>query len=295
MDSIIFNHAADVSLHARISRPSVDHHKPLLVFLHYWGGSSATWYKLTSDDSATSLSALYPILALDLRGWGNSTGPSDGESAYAIAHMATDVAAALQTLRADREKKDLLEHGFVLIGHSMGAKVAMATLAELPSPLLQALKGLILVAPAPPTALSMPLEMQEQQKSAYASPDSIRWTVENILARPENLNEQDIDMVIEDSLKGSWLAKKAWPGRGMQEDISDALQDALSAMDKDRLRVRILVGDGDVVEPRERVDKEVRQFLADTGVQVSLRTVPGVRHLLPLECPEMIYKEIRLF
>lgn len=261
MESISFHHTPDVSIHACISPPAIDHHKPLLVFLHYWGGSSSTWYKLTSPDPPTSLSSIYPILAIDHRGWGKSTGPSqDDTTAYSITSMANDIALTLQQLTADQDRKDVLKHGFILIGHSMGAKVAMATLATLPRDLLQHLNGLVLVAPAPPTPLLLPPEMREQQKAAYESAESVRWSVNNVLTNPENLNQEDMEMVIRDSLRGNEAAKTAWPMYGMAEDVSEGLKEALELVDKEKLRVSILVGESDVVEPKERVDKEVRQF-----------------------------------
>ncbi|GAQ07489.1 hypothetical protein ALT_4810 [Aspergillus lentulus] len=296
MDSIIFRHTSDVSIHACISQPAVDHHKPLLVFLHYWGGSSSTWYKLTSPDSPTSLSSEYPIVAIDHRGWGKSTGPSqDDESAYSISSMANDVALVLQQLTADQDRNDVLKHGFILIGHSMGAKVAMATLTVLPRDLLHCLRGLVLVAPAPPTPLLLPPEMQEQQKAAYESAESVRWSVSHVLANPENLDEKDMEMVVRDSLQGNQLTKRAWPTHGMPEDVSDAVARALESMDREKLRVSILVGESDVVEPKDRVDKEVRSFFERSGIQVSMRSVAGVKHLLPLECPEMLQWEISKF
>ncbi|KAF7177913.1 hypothetical protein CNMCM7691_006389 [Aspergillus felis] len=296
MDSIIFHHTPYVLIHARISHPAVDHHKPLLVFLHYWGGSSSTWYKLTSPDSPTSLSSEYPILAIDHRGWGKSTGPSqDDNMAYSISSMANDVALVLQQLAADQDRKATLAHGFILVGHSMGAKVAMATLATLSGDLLNRLRGLVLVAPAPPTPLLLPPEMQEQQKAAYESAESVRWTVSHVLANPENLDEKDIEMVIRDSLQGNQLAKTAWPTYGMAEDVSDGLQRAPESMEKEKLRVSILVGESDVVEPQDRVDKEVRGLFERSGIQVSMRSVPGVKHLLPLECPEVLQQEISNF
>ncbi|RHZ44347.1 alpha/beta fold hydrolase [Aspergillus thermomutatus] len=296
MDSITFSHTPDVSIHACISQPTVNHHKPLLVFLHYWGGSSSTWYKLTAPDSPTSLSSAYPVLAIDHRGWGKSTGPSqDNDTAYSISSMAKDVALTLQQLAADQHRKAILAHGFILIGHSMGAKVAMASLSTLPRDLLHRLKGLVLIAPAPPTPLLPDPERREQQKTAYATAQSVRWSVQHILAHPDNLQQEDIDMVIRDSLQGNQLAKTAWPTYSMAEDVSDAVKGALESMDKEKLRVSILVGESDVVEPKERIDKEVRQFFESSGIQVSLKTVPGVKHLLPLECPEMIQREISIF
>ncbi|KAE8377085.1 Alpha/Beta hydrolase protein [Aspergillus bertholletiae] len=293
MESMFFELSADVSLHTRISRPSTDSHKPLLVFLHYWGGSSSTWYKLTSPDSATSLNATYPILAVDLRGWGRSTGPpEDDGTAYSATEMAADVAVVLQRLKQDASIKDLSNHGFIFVGHSMGAKVALAAVSLLTKNLLRELKGLVLVAPAPPTALTLPPEMKEQQRSAYETEESVRWTVENVLSNSRNLNEDDIQLVIHDSLSANKLAKEAWPAYGMAEDVSGSVKPALAYIGRVGIRASIIVGALDVVEPRERVDAGVRRFLEENGVDASLTVVEDVKHLIPLECAEMIYREI---
>jgi hypothetical protein len=82
---------------------------------------------------------------------------------------------------------------------------------------------------------------------------------------------------------------------GMGEDVSEGLQRALEWVDKEKLRVSILVGECDVVEPLEQMDKEVRQFFERCGIKVSMRSVPGVKHLHPLECPEMLRQEIAKF
>ncbi|KAG2415016.1 hypothetical protein HFD88_006206 [Aspergillus terreus] len=293
---LFYKPSSDVSLHARISDNPNTQSKPLLVFLHYWGGSSSTWHKLTSPTSPTSLASSYPILAVDVRGWGKSTGPAteDG-SAYSISAMAADTASLLEHLSHDENRSHLLAHGFVLVGHSMGAKVALGAVASLPAGLRQQLQGLVLVAPAPPGALDLPAEMKEQQKAAYASDESVRWTVENVLASPANLENEDMRLVVRDSLSGSQLAKEAWPTYGMREDISGSVREALASMGSAGLRVRIIVGELDVVEPKERVDAEVRCFLEECGIPVVLRVAAGVKHLVPLECPEVIHQEVSIF
>ncbi|OGM48352.1 putative alpha/beta hydrolase [Aspergillus bombycis] len=296
MESTFLKLSPDVTLHARISRPPIINQKPLLIFLHYWGGSSSTWYKLTSPDSQTSLGTTYPILAVDLRGWGKSAGPTEETgTAYSITAMASDVVIALQQLKQDDSTKDLFNHGFILVGHSMGAKVALATLSTLQESLLRKLRGLVLVAPAPPTTLRLPPDMKEQQKAAYETKESVRWTVENVLANPKSLSEDDIQLVIDDSLSANKLAKEAWPTYGMAEDVSERVRGSLAYISHAGVRVSVLVGGLDIVEPRERVEAEVCRFLEENGVKTSLRVVENVGHLIPLECPEVICKEISLY
>ncbi|KAL4884888.1 Alpha/Beta hydrolase protein [Aspergillus karnatakaensis] len=295
MSSLFVPTSPDTTLRVRITRPSTPTNKPLLLFIHYWGGTSSTWYRVVSGDAPSSIPSRYPTAAVDLRGWGKSTGPTeDTGNPFSSTLMARDMVRLVTYLQVEAEYTDILENGFVLIGHSMGAKVAMATLSALTDQLLNKLQGLVLIAPAPPTALILPPEMKEQQAVAYSSEESVRWTVTNVLAQCDLLSAGDLDMIVSDSLGGSDLAKRAWPNYGMAEDITDDVKRVLAGLGSS-LQVRVLAGELDIVEPEHRVQEEVCRFLKNIGVEVSLRTVPGVRHLIPLECPEAIVEEISYF
>uniref|UniRef100_A0A060SW11 ARAD1A01540p n=1 Tax=Blastobotrys adeninivorans TaxID=409370 RepID=A0A060SW11_BLAAD len=288
---LYFKPSPNITIHSVARGPSGSPEKPLLVLLHYWGGSSATWHKLTSRDSPTSLSAIYQTLAIDLRGWGQSQG-TIGEDGYSIADMATDVASLLEHLQSQQDTSRWFAHGFVLVGHSMGAKVALGTLTRLPVHLLGQLKGLVLVAPAPPIRLDLPAEVKEQQRVAYSSEDSVRWTVENVLAS-DKISETDAGIIIRDSLSGNQLAKGAWPTYGMREDISESVKESLSPIVKSfPFPAHVIVGELDIVEPKERVVIQVSDFLEQCGLQVTLHEAPGVKHLIPLESPEIIYRVV---
>lgn len=294
---LYFQPSPDVTIHYVARGPSGSPEKPLLVFLHYWGGSSATWHKLTSRDSPTSLSEIHQTVAVDLRGWGQSKGSkgSIGEDGYPIAAMAADVALLLEHLQAQQDTSRWFAHGFVLVGHSMGAKVALGTLTRLPVRLLGQLKGLVLVAPAPPGRLDLPADMKEQQVVAYTSEESVRWTVENVLAS-DKISETDVSIIVRDSLAGSQLAKRAWPMYGMAEDISESVKDSLSSIGKSLpFPVHVIVGELDIVEPKERVVTQVGDFLDQCGLQVTIHEAPGVKHLIPLESPEIIHSVVSSF
>ncbi|KAJ6112101.1 Alpha/Beta hydrolase protein [Penicillium sp. IBT 18751x] len=275
---------------------------PLLVFLHYWGGSSSTWHKLISWDSPHCVSDDYPTATFDLRGWGKSTGPvNDYEDSYSVIKMAEDVIFSLRELSKDTKNKELLKHGIILVGHSMGAKVALAAqFATQDGWLLPKIRGLILIAPAPPSPVNLPPEMKAQQQVAYESEESVRETVKYVLAKPANLTESDFDMIVRDSLAGNSAAKKAWPSYAMKEDISGLVKQAIQSAPWTVSQwlpptVRVIVGEEDVVEPMDRVQSEVVSFLENQGIHVTTTVAKGAKHLLPLEAPELIAQEIRLF
>jgi pimeloyl-ACP methyl ester carboxylesterase len=92
---------------------------PALVFLHYWGGSSRTWQAVIDQLGGTPRS-----IALDQRGWGESCA-MDGR--YDLRAMADDAEAVARTLEVTR---------YVLVGHSMGGKVAQIIAARRPAGLV---------------------------------------------------------------------------------------------------------------------------------------------------------------
>ena len=52
-----------LSIHAEVHGTA----EPALVFLHYWGGTSRTWRKVTAE-----LEGQFKTVAYDARGWGRS-------------------------------------------------------------------------------------------------------------------------------------------------------------------------------------------------------------------------------
>lgn len=285
--------APNVTIHARITTPPTSAAKrPLLGFIHYYGGTSSTWYKVTSLDSKTSLSTLYPTVSIDLRGWGESTAPlGDDGNEFSVTNMAADISSFIAQMHQDTQWKALLEYGLVLVGHSMGAKIALTTIHTLPAEVLDVFKGFVLVAPAPPTPLFLSPEMRAQQQSAYTNEDTVRAVLADVLADTGKLTSADIEMVIRDSLGGTDLAKKATPVYGMQEDVTEKI---LLVPGGVSVQAVVLIGENDRVEPEERVLEGVVEFIKKKKVNVSsVTTIPGVKHLIPLEAPGVLYDEIR--
>jgi len=96
--------------------------KPVMVFLHGWGGSARYW-----QTTAQALANEFDCLLYDLRGFGRSRLPVDlsgvGVSDYGMASYARDLAILLDTLGVEQ---------VYLNAHSMGASVATAFLHHYP-------------------------------------------------------------------------------------------------------------------------------------------------------------------
>jgi len=113
---------------------------PALVFLHYWGGSHRTWRPVIEH-----LNAGQAFVSTDHRGWGRSTavpGP------YGIEQLADDAQSVIDALGCSE---------YVVVGHSMGGKTAQVLASRQPS----GLRGVVLVAPAPPAPVGITAHFQD--------------------------------------------------------------------------------------------------------------------------------------
>lgn len=235
---------------------------PALVFLHYWGGSSRTWRHVIQR-----LAPDFRTVTIDQRGWGRSDAPAQG---YALADMAADVQAVIAALDLER---------YIIVGHSMGGKVAQLIASRNPCGLI----GLALVAPSPPSPLGLPLAIRQGMVSTYNTRDSIVATVEQVLA-PNGLEPEDLETVIADSLAGAPLAKEAWPLTTSQEDITAAVADI-------DVPVLVLSGALDRVDPPEVLRRELLPRIP----QAQLHVLPHHGHLLPYEAPDEVANWVRAF
>ncbi len=236
---------------------------PALVFLHYWGGSSRTWRHVVD-----LLAPEFRTVAIDHRGWGQSKEPEG--AGYALADLAGDAQAVIETLDLER---------YILVGHSMGGKAAQLKASRRPS----GLTGLVLVAPSPPSPLTLPLPVRQGMVKAYDSRESIIATVEQVLA-PGGLDPDDLETVIADSLAGTPAAKRAWPLSASQEDISAAVADIT-------VPVIVISGELDRVDPPEVLRRELLPRIP----QAQLHVLPHIGHLSPFEAPYDIADLVKTF
>jgi 3-oxoadipate enol-lactonase len=240
---------------------------PTLIFLHFWGGSSRTFSPII-----TILSSQHHTIAVDFRGWGESTGPQTAD-AYSILDLASDIETLITKLALNE---------FILIGHSMGGKVAQLIAGR---GLVQGLKGLVLLAPAPPSPLVIPAQMETAQMSAYSTFESAEFVVRNVLSA-SLLTDETIAMLVADIMKGNTYASAAWPVYAMLEDI-------VADVRKITVPVLIVAGGLDKLEPIDRLRSEVIGNLIEADTVMAV--VKGSGHLLPLEAPLEVAKCIEGF
>jgi pimeloyl-ACP methyl ester carboxylesterase len=162
-------------------------------------------------------------IAVDQRGWGGSIA-TDGR--YDLGAMADDAESVARALGLSR---------YVLVGHSMGGKVAQIVAKRRPDGLV----GLVLVAPAPPTPMPVPEAQRAAMLDSYSSREGVQQALSALAGGP--LSPKHREQVIEDTLRGAPAAKRAWTEHNMIEDVSAGLPAVT-------LPVMVVIGDLDQVE-----------------------------------------------
>lgn len=235
---------------------------PTLVFLHYWGGSARTW------DLVIDRLVGRAVLTADFRGWRRSRtlpGP------YTLHQLAADTRAIIAA-------EGITD--YVLVGHSMGGKVAQLVAATRPV----GLRGLILVGsgPARPAA-EITAEYRETLSRAYDSDASVVGARDNILTATE-LPGHVSAQILSDSRAGADAARTEWPLRGIAEDITERTRMI-------NVPALVIAGENDQVEPAHVLRDNLVPYLSD----VNFLVIPRSGHLLPLEASAPLAEAITAF
>ena len=271
---------------------------PTLLCLHFWGGTKRTYYptfkRLCTD---------FDIIAPTLRGWGESSRPQDAK-AYSIRQNADDIADLVRFFQASGQYESILRNGIVIVGHSMGAKIAQLLLTY--RDLQPLIRGLVLIAPAPASPLHFSAEMKAQQRTAYSSLEIVRGVIQHtLLGRPDVFQKtgggagesKEIEVLAEDAFSGSHGAKSAWPEYGMSEDCSAAVRDAIQAQNAAGKQVKalVVVSQLDRIETPDKVRATVSGPLEQAGASVVVEEVADAGHLIPMEAPKQLTRHITQF
>ena len=201
---------------------------PALVLLHHFGGSSRSWAPVIDR-----LGPAHRCIVPDLRGFGRSPPPPpDG---WTVDAAAGDVLALIEA----RGVRD-----YVLVGHSMGGKIALDLAARRPP----GLGGLALVAPSPPTPEPMGAAVRERLLRCHGDRGAAEETVRQISVRA--LTPEVFECCVEDQLASSPGAWSWWLERGSREDLSSRIGRLL-------LPTLVIAGEGDPVLPASVAEGEV--------------------------------------
>ena len=237
-------------------------HGPVaIVFLHYFGGSGRAWAQV-----AALLGERWHCVMPDLRGFGESDALP---SRFNTADAAGDVLDVIQALGLRQ---------YMLVGHSMGGKIALAMAAQQPV----GLTHLVLLAPSPPTP--EPIKSADRAQMLSSQHDRAAAEKTTRLSCAQVLPKALFNQAVADRLRTSPGAWRWWLEQGSREDISHALPTI-------GVPCQVLVGALDSNIPPPLVQTEVMPHL----LAGKLRIVPQAGHLLPLEVPQTVAQAIRDF
>lgn len=237
------------------------------VFLHYFGGSAQEW--LTVMERLVARQGTH-CLAIDLRGFGDSDATPTG---YSVDDMADDVAGVIDHFGLTGHTNQVpVDDNFILVGHSMSGKVALALAARR----LPGLRSLVLFAPSPPSPEPIADDTRQQMLATHGQRAAARQTLDTITVAP--LSEAVQEQIIADNLRSAPAAWQAWMTTGSREDITDR-------MARLNTRIYVAVGDNDAAVPLRVQQTAVMPWLpADATLQI----IPGVGHLSPYEAPDAV-------
>lgn len=228
--------------------------RPTLVFIHHFGGSERSWGAVVAR-----LDGAFPTLAFDLPGFGSAAHAS---GPFSVSSYADVVEADLRALGS---------RDFVLVGHSMGGKVALALAARQPA----GLRALLLLAPSPPTPEPIADDVRAESMAGWGEYGAMSKTLARVTAAP--LPDDTWRLAIGDMMRCGKAAWTAWLTTGSREDFSGAMPQVTAP-------VTILLGSRDAVLPTDLMQREVADRLPEARVV----TVADAGHLLPLEAPDAV-------
>lgn len=231
-------------------------------------GSSRLWQKITP-----TLSRKYKVVAIDLLGFGRSPKPQDIE--YSLRDHTESVDRTLASAK--------IKPPFTLIGHSMGALVALSYTAQFGDKVSK----LILVNPP---LFKNKNEVKENMKEVSALPLFLLYgptarvvcrifcqALRPFTAFFLRLIVRDIPKnVINDSLLHTYYSYM----QSLKNIVED--QNIQKDFQKINIPVEIIYGEKD-----RRINLSILKEIS--GGRVNIKEVKGAGHFIPLEKPQMLY------
>lgn len=238
----------------------------ILICLHFLGGSARTWEPL-----AEQLAGAPHVVPIELPGFGEAA----SVGGYSVEAMANHVARAI---------RDLAPQRFRLVGHSMGAKVALALArrAEDGDPALQGLSGLVLISGSPPSPEPIPEDRRNHMLTWIDADPETRAREARAFIEANvgsGLDAEREDRGVEDVLRANPAAWKAWLTSGSEEDLCRMIGVL-------RTPALVLAGSEDA-----DLGPDAQAALMMPHLPFGrMVTVAGVGHLLPLEKPDELVR-----
>ncbi len=229
-----------------------------LVLVHGWGTTRRVWDSLFLLDPPDDVR----LVAIDLPGVGWSSKPDGG---YSIRGWAAAVAAVVEQQEGD----------VVLVGHSMGGTIAMATALLLG----ERLTRLVLVSPVPASGVPLP----DEAVAAYRGMAGTQAGMQHIL---ESMMQPEVSPAV---LRSLVEASATITDRAFVDGL-DAWRLANFADDLVRLRIPVRVLSGEREQPL--TPDLLRWTVLQQIPGATLTVLDAVGHYPQVEAPEAFAKAL---
>ena len=231
--------------------------KPVLVFMHYFGGSGESWKKVIKK-----LETDYDCIAFTLPGFGQT----ESFKNPSIKKFAQFVLNELQVMKIKN---------YSLIGHSMGGKIALQMAA---SDKENKIQELILIAPSPPTTEPL-TEHDKDQMLQHRRKGVAEKLIKN--ATVKKLSKRSFQVALHTQLSVADSTWKWWILKGMKNSIADKVKDL-------KIPITVIASKDDPVMTPKIIEKRVMANLKTA----KLIQTSKCGHLIPLEKPKWLSEQI---
>lgn len=247
---------------------------PAVVLLHGVTAHARGW-----DTFARALSPDFRVLALDLRGHGDSDAPPDAD--YRVAAMAADVRALADALGLAR---------FALVGHSMGGRIAIAFAGEHG----RRVARLVLVDIGPdihPPGLQRVREMMARSPECF---ESEAWAVRYLRVGNPLHDEGELRHRVKHGIKALPDGTFAWKySKGLRAMMREGWRDAIDLWGPLRRigcpTLLVRGGESDILTA-EQAEQVVAALPAG-----QLAEIAGAGHTVPGDKPAEFARAVRAF
>ena len=248
---------------------SYDIERPVAFCLPYLGGSSREW-----EHVARTLGRRAEVVGIDLPGFGDAR----DRAGYSVAEM---VAYVADTIRAQKPRR------WILVGHSMGAKVAAVLTREIEdgNVKLAGIAGIVTIAGSPASPEPMDEDQRKKMMGWFsgAARESEAQAHEFITSNVDSLDARSFELAVNDVLRTNRFAWNAWLETGSREDWSERVGVL-------RTPAIVVAGEND---PKLGPDAQQKLMLPQFA-NAQMLVLPNAKHLLPMECSDDIARTIDL-
>jgi pimeloyl-ACP methyl ester carboxylesterase len=228
-----------------------------LVFLHYFGGAATSWQWVIDG-----LADRYKCVCINQPGFGGAPAADQPSIAGFAAYV-------------QKQAEDLEIDDYVLIGHSMGGKIAAQVAINEQQSGNNKIRQLILLAPSPMSVERMP-DDEKTRMLIHPSAEQAAVTVKKVTVKP--LSTEEYAMAVGTQSLADNNTWRWWIEEGMTHSIADEAKTL-------KLPITVITSTDDAAVTFKMT---VEDTLPNLPSHTKLETTLGIGHLYPLEAPHWL-------